>query len=550
MLVAAGFSIGAFGSAWRARESYAEPWAKMRVEHEGVAGKPMHTRVVFENPKLAVQAVDLSSTAEGVASSARVALREGEELVMTYDEKGRPATLTSPDGASAHFAYESDKTRVTLYAPDGSEIGSKRLTMPALLTASATAGEPRDGRLAEAATRAWSSIVGTAFAAEADDEPITVTREVSVALDVRMTGADADKPGAAQIEASCAPYACVPAKHDLDVPGASDVAITVSSSVKKSALAAPGDGQIDAFKTEAKAERKAAGKDLPKVGRAIGAVALTAMACKSFSLASPLCVKEFRSNAAVAGGALTALGRFEIKSDASVIDPRASELFLEDEARAELDKETKIEVCVSRDGYARVCATVDGRPFGATPMEKASRSLELRRGVGGTLVGSFVVTQQDGADCKFSPSPKTAGPLRLTFDDEHDTVTASLTAAERGSRANLGCSLGTANMSWSQNYTISATQTFTKEQLGGGGKLPLHLTGTMTGSGGYNFSNCRTGDGTSANCPGGKSDGYSYPVTLDGTIDLDTHVGSGNIVVSSAPLPTGGTWRVPAEAKP
>jgi hypothetical protein len=312
-------------------------------------------------------------------------------------------------------------------------------------------------------------------------------------------------------------------KREIDVPGTSDLGVTVTSSVPKKSLAAPGAGALDPFVTEAKAERKAAGKTLPKVARAVGAVAITSLACKSLSIASPICVKEFRSAPGVAGGAMQSLVEHQVKSDSATIDARANELFFEEEARAELDKATRVEVCVSRDGYVRVCEHVDGKPFGATPMDKISSSLELRKGVGGTLVGTFAVTQNDGADCKFSPSPRTAGPMRLTFDDEHGTVTAQLTANERGSRPNLGCSLGTANMSWTQNYSISAQQSFTKEQLSAGGKLPLHLTGTMTGSGGYTFSNCRTGDGASANCPGGKNDGYSYPVTIDGAIDRSRH---------------------------
>jgi hypothetical protein len=105
-------------------------------------------------------------------------------------------------------------------------------------------------------------------------------------------------------------------------------------------------------------------------------------------------------------------------------------------------------------------------------------------------------------------------------------------------------------MSWSQTYTASATQSFTPEQLQSGGKLPLRLLGTMNGSGTYSFSNCRTSGGASANCPPGRSEGYSYPIEIVGELDLGTRIGSGRIVVLSAPLQTSGTWRIPAGDKP
>ena len=557
LMASAGFAIGALASAWQTRAGYAEPWHKMHVQHEGASGKPSRTRVIFDNPKLPLQAIELMRTADGAPSLAHISLREGEELTMEYDEKARPSSLTGPDGARARFQYEGDRTRVTFFSTDGTEVGTKRMTVPIQLLASAetaSAGSPEGtherGKLATVWSRVSSAFLGEAWAKEGEDEPITVTREVAIGLDVRVTGAGSETPAAAQIEASCAPIGCVPTKRELTAPGESDVRIAVSASVKKSSLAAPTGGQMDAFKEEARAERKEANRALPEVARVVGAVGLTAMACKSLSLASPICVKEFGTNAGSAGGALSSVVQHAIETDTSLIDGRAEQLFYEEGARVAIDKETSIEVCVSRDGFARVCTKINGRPFGATPMAKVARALELRRGVGGTLLGSFAMTQADGSDCKFSPSPRTSGVLRLTFDNERNTVSASLTANERGSRSNMGCSLGTANMGWFQNYSVTALQTFTKQQLGALGKLPLRLSGTMSGSGGYTFSNCRSSGGASAGCPGGKNDSYSYPVELIGSIDLDTHVGSGQIVVTGAPLLTQGTWRTPAEAKP
>lgn len=557
LLVGAGFAAGGLVSAWQTSRAYAEPWQKMRVEQQGVKGKPSHTRVVFENPKLALQAIDLSATAEGAPTLARVSLRDGDELTLTYDEKSRPSSLTAPDGAVARFAYEGDSTRISFFSREGTLVGSKRMTVPVQLLASAEltrddlqSRSKERSRLVDLWDQVSSSVERRAWAKEVDDEPITVTREVALGLDVRVTGANGDKPATAGLEASCAPYVCVPTKREITVPGASDANITISGSVKKSALGAPAAASIDAFKTEARAERKAAGHALPEVARVVGAVGITAMGCKSLALASPLCVKEFRTYPGVAGGAIESIVGHAVETEPELIDTRAVELYYDDQARVLLDKETHIEVCINRDGYARTCTTLDGKPFSTTPMDKTSRTLDLRRGVGGTLLGSFVMTQADGSDCKFSPSPRTTGVLRLTFDSEHDTVLASLTSNERGARPDMACSLGTANMGWFQNYSVTASQTFTKEQLGAGGKLPLRLAGTMSGSGGYTFSNCRSSGGVSANCPPGKNDGYSYPVELVGTIDLDSHVGSGQITVQNAPLFTQGTWRTPAEAKP
>ena len=554
LLAAVGFAAGGLGSAGLARSTYAEPWQKLRLERTGIDGKPSHTRVVFQNPKLALQAIEVATTAEGAPSSGRVTLREGDELTVDYDEKARPSALTAPDGTVARIAYEGDRTRVTFFAADGAQLATGRFKVPAQLVVDASTGEgassPHDTRLATIWERATSSLVGEAAAAEAQDEDITVTREVPVGLDLRLIGTDSGAGSAARVETSCAPLVCVPSRRDLSAPGANDLVVTVSGTTKKSALATPSAEQTSAMQAEAKAERKAAGHALPDIARVVGAVAITAMACKSAQLVSPLCIKELASDPGVAGGAVTSVTGHAVESDSTLLEERAKQLSYEEEARALFDKDAHIEVCVGKDGFARVCTQIDGRPFAAAPMAKVARVLELRKGVGGTLVGSFVMSQADGADCKFSPSPRTTGEMRLTFDNEKNTVTASLTANERGSRPNMGCSLGTANMSWSQSYGVTAAQTFTKEQLTGGGKLALRLVGTMSGSGSYSFSNCRTGGGASAGCPAGKTEGYGYPAEIIGSIDLDTHVGSGQIVVSNAPLVTQGTWRVPAEAKP
>src|SRR5690606_37771150 len=129
-------------------------------------------------------------------------------------------------------------------------------------------------------------------------------------------------------------------------------------------------------------------------------------------------------------------------------------------------------------------------------------------------------------------------------------VTAVLEADESGTRPNLRCSMGMANMRWSQRSSATRTQSFPREQLLSGRKLPLRLTGTMTGTGSYSISNCRSSGGVSANCPGGKRDAYAYPMELIGELDLSTQRGTGRLVVSRAPLSTTGSWRLPASEAP
>lgn len=546
-----GFTLGSFGGAWTTYEDYASPWRKMRVEHEGLEGSPGHTRVIIQNPKMPVQAIDLSTSADGVPTIARVSLKNGQELEMTFDEKGRAASLTGPDGIVARFGFESDRMRVAFFAADGSAAGIRKITIPRALVTAQTETTGRS-TLARAIDLVGDALVSTAYAQQADDSPITVVREVVVGLDVRASG-DLATAGKAQIDATCtmpgATIGCAPRARDITTPGSSEVVVTVTGTVDRKGIPAPQASDIEAFREHARDERKQASRALPQAAKVMSALGMTAIACRGASVTAALCVKEFKSDAAVAGGAISSLMSYDASADTSVIETRARKLFDEDRARAALDKTTHVEICVTRERAARVCTTVDGRAFAESPLQKATRAVELKTDLAPSLAGSFVMTQSDGSDCKFSPSPKTSGSMKLSFDDEKGAVSAILSSAEQGTRQNLACSLGTANMGWNQTYSINANQSFTKEQLHSGGKLPLRLQGTMSGTGGYGFSNCRSSGGASASCPGGKNEGYNYPVEIVGEIDLGTRVGSGTIIVKGAPLTTSGTWRVPAEGK-
>ncbi|NUO49860.1 MAG: hypothetical protein HOV80_13480 [Polyangiaceae bacterium] len=556
LLCAVGFAAGAAGSAWQTREQRTQPWRKIKVEHEGQDGSPTRTRLIFENPKLAVQAVEIQRDSEGLPTIARVALKDGDELTLRYSGEKRPSSIEASDGSRALFEYTKSKVHVSFVAGDGTQT-AESVSVPnelrsalKLAEAEPTSTTAPTGAVGGVLDRVLEEAVGTAFAQDKkqDEDPtITARREVEINLDVKLPGGD--PPGRADVETSCPPLSCTPVASEIDVPGQKAIRINVSGSLPRSQLHAPkGASDIDPYRDFARAERKTAKYVLPDAAAAVAAVGVTALACKAQKLALGVCVPAM-TKAGASGGAAHAILEYQVPTEGQVVTDRAETVWYEEEAREHLDRETKIELCLGREGFARVCTDVMGRPFGSDPMAPVARAVDLRKGIGGTLVGSYFLIQSDGADCKFSPSPKTSGTLRLTFDNEKNTATASLKTSERGTRPNMSCSLGVANMSWSQTYSITATQTFTKEALSSGGKLPLSLSGTMSGNGSYSFSNCRTGSGGSVNCPAGKSDSYAYPVEITGELDLTTQVGSGSIIVKNAPLTTSGSWRIPEEKK-
>ncbi len=548
-----GVAAGAGGAAWSARDERAAPWRRLRVEQAGLQGEPSRTRVVFENPKLPLQAIEVIRLADGRVELARVALQGGEELVVRYEGGGRPSVIEAADGSRATLAYSSTKAEVAFIAPDGRPAGDRQVLVPLELRGALRLAGAEDGRtswLGDAARRALS--IREALAApDADpDERVTVRRDVEVQLDVAVVDAQGGAPGKIEIEAGCAPLTCLPQRPDATAPGRVPVVVGVTGSVRRADIVPPsGSKELEPFRDYAREERVVAKGMLRDVEAVVAAMGLVASGCRSAEIESPVCVAALRKDGTSAAGAVHALAWHEVDSKGAIVEDRATELYYEVQARGALDRPARVEVCVSREGYARACAVVEGRPFGADPL-RAERKVELRRGIGGDLAGSFAMTQSDGSDCKFSPSPKTSGALRLSFDNDKGVVTASMKTNERGTRANLGCSLGTANMSWAQNYSVTASQSFTKGELLQGGKLPLQLSGTMSGTASFSFSNCRSSGGVSANCPAGKNEGYTYDVQVVGEIDLDAQTGSGRIVVQKAPLVTAGTWRVPAERAP
>ncbi len=548
VFVVVGFFAGATSSAWLTRDQRVAPWRKLRVEHEGTDGQATRTRVVFENPKLPLQAIEVLRDADGEPELARIALRNGTELTASYSD-GRPASLEGPKGTRAIFSFKGEKARVAFFNAKGTEVGNRVVRVPVgLRRALALARQDPDGDERHAS---WS-LIGEAWAQEDSgkkggkpDPKINVERRVEVELNITVPKGKDDGSGKAQIDANCEPFTCLPVTKDVRMPGKSTVIIAVSGNKKRSELDEPKSASsLGPFKKSAKAERKTATRVLPDASAAIAAVGVAAIACRSLKLNWTLCVKSLGKNGNVAGAAIASVSAHEVKTRGREVDKRAEALYYEEQARKALDKKVTVEICASRDGYARACTKIAGRPLGDTPMDGASARVKLRRGIGGTLQGNFVLTQSDGADCKFSPSPRTTGPMKMSFDNEKGVLTAALKSEANGTRPNLRCSAGNANMRWSQSYTVTATETFTPQQLQSGGKLPLKMKGTMKGIGSYSFSNCRRG-GVSGNCPTGKREPYSYPVEVNGFLDLDTRKGTGRIIVSQAPLGTRGTWQIP-----
>lgn len=552
--VVLGFFVGGLGSAWMTRNARAEPWRKIKVEHEGTDGVTTRTRLVFANPKLPLQAIEVIRSPEGKPQTAHVALKDGTALTAEF-EKDKPISLEGPKGRRALFSFKGEKARVAFFDAKGKEAGEKVVRVPVELLSAlklAAAAPVRD----DERHAAWS-LVPEAQAQEdppqqeeeEEDPQINVQRHVEVSLDI-TTKKDKDA-GKALIEANCEPFTCLALTKEVSMPGESKIRIAVSGSKKKSELDEPkGGSALEPFKKSAKEERKTATRVLPDVNAVVAAVSVTAIACRSLKLKWSLCVAKLGKDGATAGAAILSVSDHEVETAGREVDKRAEALYFEEQARAALDDEATIEICVSRDGFARACTKVSGRPLGEKPMKTESARVELRRGIGGTLVGSFVMTQSDGGGCKFSPSPKTSGPLKMSFDSETGVLTASLKAEAKGTRSNLRCNLGSANMRWTQNYSVTVTQTFTPEQLSAGGKLPLEMKGTMKGTGSYSFSNCRSNSGVSGNCPAGKREPYSHPLELTGELDLDTQRGNGRLTVRNAPLSTRGTWQIPAGGTP
>ncbi|HHH27835.1 MAG TPA: hypothetical protein ENK57_05760 [Polyangiaceae bacterium] len=531
-----GFVGGGIVAAWVERDKRADPWRQLRVDHEGQSGTTTHTRVIFDNPKVALQGVGVVRAPSGAPETGTVEIRGGAELDVRFGDDGRPKSYRSPSGTEARLAYKGTQARVVFLAKGGKALADTTVAVPVLLRTAlemAALGPEDTG---------WSLIAEAHAQAGGKEPPKQVDVRREVVLPLTVTLGKGGTPGEVRVQVTCSSYTCVPLTPTIDVPGASEVRIQVSSQHPRGA---DPQGGLTRFEEAAVAEARTAQKVLSDASAIISGMGVVAHACAKARLTLPLCVPVLTRDA-VTGGAIQAVRGYDVPDKGPLMRARAVELFHEEQARAALDRPVDIEVCFSRSKYARVCTKLSGRPFGATPMKVGAGSIELKRGISGSVEGTFEMRQSDGPDCKFSPSPRTNGPLTISFDGKTGKVTGRLSANAKGTRPGLSCSLGSGDMRWTQNYSATMTQQLSPSQLTGGGQLQLNLTGTMSGSGSTSQSNCRTRGGASAACPSGRNETYNYPIRLTGTFDLDTESGSGSLVVTGAPLATSGTWRVPA----
>ena len=411
LFVVLGFLFGAMGSAWMTRDQRAAPWRKIKVEHEGKSGSPTRTRLLFANPKLPLQAIEVYRNEDGKPDRALIALRDGKELIARFED-GRPTALEGPTGSKALFSFKGEKARVAFFSAKGKEVGDKVVRVPVglqpalKLAALVPAASPARNR-----RHASWSLINEAFAQEGDDKPekedptISVERRVTVELDISLEGKG--DSGKAQIEANCEPFTCLPVTREVKMPGESRVVISVAGTKKQSELKEPGSSSdLGPFRKVAAAERDTATEVLPDVSAAVAAVGVVALACRSLKLSWTVCVKSLGKDSYETAAAIASVLDHEVAKKGREVDERAETLYFQEEAREALDQKTTIEVCASRDGFARACTKLSGKPLGDEPMGKQSAKLKMRRGIGGTLSGSFVMTQSDGAGCKFSPSPR------------------------------------------------------------------------------------------------------------------------------------------------
>ena len=118
-------------------------------------------------------------------------------------------------------------SRITFVGADGKTVGEKVLRVhvelrSALKLSRADHTSPVDGA-------GWS-LIREAWAQE--EKQVTVRREAQVLLDVRVKGAKTE-PGTAQVEASCPPFTCIPVTPDANVPGQSNLRITVTATANQ-----------------------------------------------------------------------------------------------------------------------------------------------------------------------------------------------------------------------------------------------------------------------------------------------------------------------------
>jgi hypothetical protein len=152
-----------------------------------------------------------------------------------------------------------------------------------------------------------------------------------------------------------------------------------------------------------------------------------------------------------------------------------------------------------------------------------------------TSAASFSLRQSDGPGCAFSGAPLTGGSIDLRLDFNTGSASGTLRGSGSGTRAGLRCGANTGDLVWSQSYSASLSGSLNPATGA------VSLSGTLSGSDGSSWRNCRT-NGNPTACPVWGAGPYAFPVRLTGTVDRAIRAGRGTITVSNINLATSGTW--------
>jgi hypothetical protein len=155
--------------------------------------------------------------------------------------------------------------------------------------------------------------------------------------------------------------------------------------------------------------------------------------------------------------------------------------------------------------------------------------------------GAFTLVQSDGSGCVFADAPLTSGAFALTSDWLAGIASGTLQGGGSGVRLGLQCGEVTGDMHWQQAYSAN----FSGSADGTSGVLAL--TGSLSGSNNVSWQNCKE-NGEPIACPNGYSNPYTFPIALEGTIDIVGGSGDGAWEVNNITLPTNGDWNVSGPA--
>lgn len=171
-----------------------------------------------------------------------------------------------------------------------------------------------------------------------------------------------------------------------------------------------------------------------------------------------------------------------------------------------------------------VGTTTTGPPPPTTSTSSAPKTVRV--------TGSHTLRQTDQPDCDYADAPRIDGTITITVQPD-GSLAGTMSGQGSGTRQ-LTCGTVTAQMNWSQRYTVQ----FTGKVSGG----RLTANGTLDNVNGTTLSGCTDG-GKPSQCPNYEGGPGSYAISLSGIFDQATGQGSGSFSVDVA-RPTSGSWSV------